>query len=163
VKRGLVVRALLLDRDGTLNVDHGYVHTPAQFTWVEGAIDAVKYANDAGVLVLVVTNQSGIARGFYDEAAFHALCEWMRAELARHGARIDGFYFCPHGPDDGCNCRKPLPGMIERATREWGFDRATSVLVGDSERDIEAAVAAGVRGVRYTSGSLLDLVRRALL
>ena len=89
-------KAIFFDRDGTLNVDVHYLHDPEQFVWVDGAIDAIRWANTHGYLVIVVTNQSGIARGYYDEAAVQRLHDWMNAELAKHGAHIDAFYYCPH-------------------------------------------------------------------
>lgn len=160
--------ALLLDRDGTLNVDRGWVHRPEDFTWIDGAREAVKWANDHGVLVLVITNQAGIARGYYTEQAFHAFTAWINKELAVVGARIDGTYYCPHHPTEGkgqyrreCRCRKPAPGLIERALAEWRFDPAHSVMIGDAEHDVAAAAAAGIRAVRFTGGNLLDCVTHA--
>jgi D-glycero-D-manno-heptose 1,7-bisphosphate phosphatase len=160
--------ALLLDRDGTLNADRGWVHRPAEFQWVEDAREAIRWANDHGILVLVITNQAGIARGYYTEDEFQAFTAWIGRELAGSGAHIDATYYCPHHPTEGigeyrreCRCRKPGPELIERAQAEWGFDPARSVLVGDGENDIEAASAAGIRAVRFTGGSLLDCVQRA--
>src|SRR5262245_22210942 len=160
--------ALLLDRDGTLNVDLGWVHRPEAFCWTEGAREAIRWANDRGVLVFVITNQGGIARGYYTEADFHAFTAWIDGQLAVCGAHIDRTYYCPHHPTEGrgeyrraCNCRKPAPGLIERAHDEWRFDRGRSLLVGDSAHDVEAATAADIRGVRFEGGSLLDCVRRA--
>lgn len=145
--------ALLLDRDGVLNVDHGYVHRPEQFEWVSGAIAAIKKANDAGALVIVVTNQAGIARGYYDDAQFNALMQWVNRQLAEHGAHLDAWYYCPHHPTQGdteltrqCDCRKPAPGLVLRALREWEFDPAAAVLIGDKPGDSDAAAAAGLRG-----------------
>lgn len=143
--------ALFLDRDGVLNVDHGYVHRPMDLDWCPGARLAVKAANDAGWLVIVVTNQSGIARGYFPEEAFFSFMEHMRAELAEVGAHFDAVYHCPHHPQGAvealrkaCDCRKPGPGMLLRAAAEWDVDMARSVVVGDSARDIEAGLRAGV-------------------
>jgi D,D-heptose 1,7-bisphosphate phosphatase len=159
---------LLLDRDGTLNVDRGWVHLPDDFCWIEGAREAIKWANDRGILVLVITNQAGIARGYYTEEDFHALTAWINRELATCGAHIDGTYYCPHHPTEGrgeyrrqCHCRKPAPGLIERAFAEWAFDQNRSVMIGDAEHDMKAAVAAGIRAVRFSGGSLLEYVKRA--
>ena len=145
--------ALLLDRDGVLNIDHGYVHRPDQFEWVSGAVAAIKKANDAGVLVIVVTNQAGIARGYYDDAQFDALMRWVNGQLGASGAHLDAWYYCPHHPTQGsteltreCDCRKPAPGLILRALREWEFDPAAAVLIGDKPGDSTAAAAAGLRG-----------------
>ncbi len=160
--------ALLLDRDGTLNVDRGWVHRPDDFCWIEGAREAIRWANDRGILVLVITNQAGIGRGYYTEEAFHAFTAWIQRELAACGAHIDATCYCPHHPTEGrgeyrraCSCRRPAPGLIERALSEWDLDPDRSVLIGNTEHDMKAAAAAGVRGVRFTGGSLLQCVQQA--
>ena len=162
-------KAIFFDRDGTLNVDVHYLHDPADFVWIEGAIAAIRWANAHGYLVIVVTNQSGIARGYYDEDAVRHLHDWMNAELAAHGAHIDAFYYCPHHTEGSvpayvkqCDCRKPAPGMILRAIVEHDIDPAASFLFGDAASDVTAAEAAGVRGVHYAGRSLLDCVRNAV-
>lgn len=163
-------KAIFFDRDGTLNVDVHYLHEPEKFVWIEGAIDAIRWANAHGYLVIVVTNQSGIARGYYDEADVHRLHNWMNAELRKHGAHIDAFYYCPHHIEGklpayarSCDCRKPAPGMILRAIREHDIDPAASWMFGDAESDVAAAENAGVKGVRYAGGSLLAAVKHAVL
>lgn len=160
--------ALLLDRDGTMNLDRGWVHRPEDFHWLDGAREAIRWANDRGILVLVLTNQAGIARGYYTEEEFRAFTAWIDRELAAAGAHVDATYHCPHHPTAGqgeyrreCRCRKPAPGLIERALANWGFDPARSVMVGNAEHDVEAAAAAGIRAVRFAGGSLLDCVERA--
>ena len=162
-------KAIFFDRDDTLNVDVHYLHDPADFVWIEGAIAAIRWANTHGYLVIVVTNQSGIARGYYDEDAVRHLHDWMNAELAAHGVHIDAFYYCPHHTEGSvpayvkqCDCRKPAPGMILRAIVEHDIDPAASFLFGDAASDVTAAEAAGVRGVHYAGGSLLDCVRNAV-
>jgi D-glycero-D-manno-heptose 1,7-bisphosphate phosphatase len=144
-------RALFLDRDGVINVDHGYAHRPDQIEWVPGIFALCRAAIDAGFLPIVVTNQAGIARGFYDEAQFLAFTRWIHEEFARRGAPLLGTYYCPHHPDAGlgaykvaCDCRKPAPGMFRAALREFDLDAASSWMVGDKPGDIEAARAAGV-------------------
>ena len=161
--------AAFLDRDGVLNVDNGYVHRPEDVVWVEDAKAAVRTLNQAGYLVFVVTNQSGVARGLFDADAVERLHAWMAAELDAVGARIDAFYVCPHHPDAGngpytraCACRKPAPGMVFQAMAAFPVDRAASVLIGDEDRDMEAARRAGVRGVRFAGGSLLTAVRTVI-
>ena len=161
-------KAIFFDRDGTLNVDVHYLHDPADFVWIEGAIDAIRWANEHRYLVIVVTNQSGIARGYYDEAAVHRLHDWMNEQLAAHGAHIDAFYYCPHHIEGkipvytkSCDCRKPAPGMLLKAIAEHNIDPAASFLFGDAESDVVAAENAGVRGVRYEGESLMDCVRGA--
>lgn len=160
--------AAFLDRDGVLNVDNGYVHRPDQLHWVEGAQEAVKLLNGAGYYVIVVTNQSGVARGFYDESTIGILHAHMQDALTASGAHIDAFYYCPHHPDgtiDGfairCLCRKPGTGMLEQAAREWPIERTGSFLIGDRDGDMEAAAAFNIRGVRFDAGSqsLTELVR----
>ncbi|WP_315004125.1 D-glycero-beta-D-manno-heptose 1,7-bisphosphate 7-phosphatase [uncultured Selenomonas sp.] len=162
-------KAIFFDRDGTLNVDVHYLHEPADFVWVEGAIEAIRWANEHGYLVIVITNQSGIARGYYDEDAVHHLHRWMNAELTARGAHIDAFYYCPHHPEGrvpaytrACDCRKPAPGMILRAMAEHDIDPAASWMFGDAQSDVIAADRAGVRGVHYAGGSLLACVREAV-
>lgn len=164
-------RAAFLDRDGVLNVDHGYVHKPEQLEWIPGAPEAVRLLNDAGYLVIVVTNQSGVARGYYGEADVQAFHNHLQEKLRAYGAHIDAFYYCPHHPEGvvkelaiRCHCRKPEPGMIERAARDWPLDLSRSFLIGDKDADMTAAAAGHIRGVRFDANkdSLLDLVRQEL-
>lgn len=143
--------AVFLDRDGTLNVDTGYVHTVEGFEWIPGAVNAVRRLNEAGLLVLVVTNQAGIARGYYTEADMHRLHRHVESELAAAGARIDQFYHAPYHeqgvvpeftrahPD-----RKPGTGMFDRAVREWDIDPERSFMVGDKASDIHPARTLGM-------------------
>ena len=160
-------KAVFFDRDGTLNVDTAYLYRIEEFRWEEGAVEAIRYCNDKGWLVIVVTNQSGVARGYYTEADVERLHAWMNEDLEKHGAHIDAFYYCPHHPQGAvaqyakeCDCRKPAPGLVETACREYGIDEAKSVLIGDKERDVECAERAGVRGILYPGGSLLDALRQ---
>lgn len=155
-----------LDRDGVLNIDHGHVHTPQRFDWIAGAANAVKKLNDLGYLIVVATNQSGIARGMYDETIFKTLSDWMVAELARAGARIDAVYYCPHHPTEGqgelrtvCACRKPEPGMLTAALADYRIDAVRSIFIGDKDTDMEAAAAAGVRGLKFPGRDLDGFVR----
>lgn len=163
--------AAFLDRDGVLNVDCGYVHRPDQLEWVEGAPEAVRLLNEAGYTVIVVSNQSGVARGYFDEAAVKAFHAHMEKELARSGAHIDAFYYCPHHPNGTikdyairCSCRKPGIGMLEQAVRDVPIDMHRSFLIGDKDVDIQAATAFGIKGIYFvgSSESLVDLVRRLL-
>ncbi len=161
--------AVFLDRDGVLNEDRHHVHKVEDFEWLPGAREAVRWLNDSGYLVIVVTNQAGIGRGLYTGREFDHLMDWFAEELAREGAHIDAIYHCPHHPTAGlgeyhvvCECRKPAPGMLVRALREWPIDAGRSIMVGDKHTDLEAAKAAGIRGVLYSGGSLLDVVREAL-
>ena len=156
-----------LDRDGVLNVDVNYLHKPEQVVWLPGAIEAVRELNDAGYLVIVVTNQAGIGRGFYTESDFEVFTAWMAERLADAGAHVDAVYHCPHHPTEAlpgwredCECRKPRPGMFLRAIDEWDVDVERSFMVGDKPGDLEAARAAGIaHGVLFTGGDLRDAVR----
>jgi len=161
--------AAFLDRDGVLNRDNGFVWRREDFQWLPGAQSAVKRINDADYLAIVITNQAGVARGLYGEADVSNLHRWMNDELGRDGAHIDAFYYCPHHPSEGqgayrlvCDCRKPAPGMLLRAMREWPVDRPPSFMIGDKEIDVEAASAAGIKGLRFDGGDLDALVRSAL-
>jgi D-glycero-D-manno-heptose 1,7-bisphosphate phosphatase len=162
-------RAVFFDRDGTLNVDHGYVHDPAQFAWIPGAVEAVRACNAAGLLVFVITNQAGVAHGYYPESAVTRLHDWMAATLHAHGARIDAFEYCPHHPEARldayrrvCSCRKPAPGMIHKLGQSWSADVPGSIVIGDKPSDVGAAEAAGARGFLYTGGRLDDFLQLCL-
>jgi D-glycero-D-manno-heptose 1,7-bisphosphate phosphatase len=144
-------RALFLDRDGVINIDHGYVCRPAEFEFVDGIFDLCRQAAGLDYRVFVVTNQAGIGRGYYTEQQFLEATDWMRRQFLAQGARIEQVYFCPFHPEHGVGdyrresaCRKPGPGMILQAAREYHLNLAASVLVGDKESDIEAGQAAGV-------------------
>lgn len=161
--------AVFFDRDGTLNVDTGYLHETSEFRWMPEAPEAIKYVNDRGYLAIVITNQSGVARGLFPESDVLALHEYMNEQLAGLGAHIDAFYYCPHHPEGAvpeyrqeCDCRKPRSGLIERACRDFAIDPGRSLMIGDSPRDVECGERAGVRGVLYKGGSLLELVRQML-
>ncbi|MGV8834187.1 MAG: HAD-IIIA family hydrolase [Devosia sp.] len=157
--------AVFFDRDGVLNLDVGYAHRPEQITWIAGAREAVKACNDAGYLTFVVTNQSGVARGYYDEATVCRLHEWMQRELADMGAHIDAFAYCPHHPDGSvppydrvCDCRKPGAGMVTALLADWSVEASRSMLIGDKPTDMEAARAAGIAGHLFGHGDLSAFV-----
>lgn len=145
-------RFVLLDRDGTLNVEKHYLSDPAQLELYPGAGAAVRRLNQAGFGVAVVTNQSGIARGYFDMATLERIHARLHALLAAEGAHVDGIYLCPHGPDDDCTCRKPLPGMIEKAVAEHGFDPRQAVMVGDKEVDVDLGRAVGAATILVKTG-----------
>jgi D-glycero-D-manno-heptose 1,7-bisphosphate phosphatase len=159
--------ALFLDRDGVLNEDHGYVSRWEDFRWIAGARETVAAFNRAGWLVIVVTNQSGVGRGFYTEDAMHALHARMTEDLAAAGGRIDAFYYAPQHPEAPLDAyrhpdppdRKPNPGMILRALSEWPIDREASLLIGDKPSDLEAALRAGIRGVLFEGGDLMQFLK----
>ena len=159
-------KAVFFDRDGTLNVDIAYLHRPEDFVWIEGAQEAIKYVNDKGYLAILVTNQSGVARGYYPEEDVKAVYAWMNRALAPKGAHLDALFYCPHHPQgkipaytQTCNCRKPATGMVDAACSQFGIDRTKSFFVGDSASDMECAVRAGLQGIKYTSGSLLNCIK----
>ena len=152
-------RALFLDRDGVINVDHGYVHRPDQFEFIDGIFELCRHARDLGYLIVVVTNQAGIGRGYYTEEAFDDLTTWMKQQFADQGIDIAAVYFCPHHAQHGvggykrdCVRRKPNPGMLQDAAREHGVDLRTSILIGDKESDIVAGRRAGLRLVVRLGG-----------
>lgn len=158
--------AVFFDRDGVLNEDSGYTHRTADLRWLPGAREAVRAVNDSGRFAFVITNQSGVARGYYDEAAVTAFHSEMQRQLAEIGAHIDAFVFCPHHPGGtvdpyvlACDCRKPAPGMIRHLLRTWPVRSADSVVIGDRDSDLAAAAAAGLRARRYDGGDLRALVR----
>ena len=161
--------AAFLDRDGVINVDHGYVYQPHEFQWIAGAPEAIRYLNDSGYLTVVVTNQSGIARGYYTESEFWALQSWIDKCLHDFGAHIDVVYFCPHLPDaplsmyrTDCKCRKPEPGMLLQAIDDFSIDPSSSFLIGDKASDCTAAAAASVDCHRFAGADLLNFVRRVV-
>lgn len=144
------VAAVFLDRDGTVNVEKHYLHKIEEFEFVPGAPEAILKLNRAGFKVVVVTNQSGVARGYYDLAAVDALHEYLQGRLRSIGAQVDAFYVCPHHPTAGraeygivCDCRKGKPGLLLQASRELNLDLARSYIIGDKPSDVEAGFAAG--------------------
>ena len=153
--------AAFLDRDGVLNHDHGYIHRAEDYRWMDGAAAAVRLLNEAGYWVFVVTNQAGVARGLYREEDIAALHGWMAGALAAEGARVDAFYYCPFHPELGgppwqreSRWRKPGPGMLEQAMRDFPVRRAGSFMIGDRESDVGAARAARVEGHLFAGGDL---------
>ena len=144
-------KAAFLDRDGVINKDKAYVHRWEDFEFVPGAIQGMRRLQDAGYALVIVTNQSGLARGYYTETQYQQLTEALHQELAGHGVKLDGVYHCPHHPKGtvpalsiDCDCRKPAPGMVLQAARELGLSLPESLLIGDKPSDIEAARAAGI-------------------
>lgn len=149
-------RAVFLDRDGTINEECDYLFRAEDCRFIPGVVNAVKRLNDAGFLVVVVTNQSGVARGYYGADDIVALHGWMAGQLAASGAHVDAWYFCPHHPEYGdikdCDCRKPFPGMLLQAAAEHGIDLTSSWMVGDKIADIEAGNAAGCHPLLVRTG-----------
>ena len=144
-------KAAFLDRDGVINLDRAYVHRWEDFEFVPGAIEGMRRLQAAGYALVIVTNQSGLARGYYTEAQYQALTQSLLNELKQQGVQVEGVYHCPHHPKGtvpelarDCDCRKPEPGLVLQAATELGLSLPDSILVGDKPSDIEAARAAGV-------------------
>jgi len=151
--------AIFLDRDGTLCEEVGYVNHLSRSRLLPGSLEAIRLINQAGLLAVVTTNQSGVARGYFSQDLVEAVHAQLLSAISSGGARLDAIYYCPHHPSEGsppwravCECRKPRPGMILRAAREHGIDFAGSYVVGDSVVDIEAGAAAGLPGVLVLTG-----------
>jgi D-glycero-D-manno-heptose 1,7-bisphosphate phosphatase len=151
--------AVFLDRDGTINVEKEYLHKVEDFKFIDGAPGAIRALKRAGYLVIVVTNQSGVARGYYSLDDVANLHEYIQGELAKSGSAIDAFYVCPHHPTEGtgeyrreCDCRKGAPGMLLQAARDHNIDLSRSFMVGDKVADIEAAENAGCKPIMVLTG-----------
>ncbi|MGN1393224.1 MAG: D-glycero-beta-D-manno-heptose 1,7-bisphosphate 7-phosphatase [Succinivibrionaceae bacterium] len=146
-----MIPAIFLDRDGVINKEYDYVHTIDDFEFIERTIEALKIIKEKGYAIVIVTNQSGIARGLYTEEDFLKLTEWMDWTLQDKGIILDGIYYCPHHPTNGigkykceCNCRKPKPGMILESARDLKINLKKSYMVGDQGSDIDAGISAGI-------------------
>jgi D-glycero-D-manno-heptose 1,7-bisphosphate phosphatase len=148
--------AVFLDRDGTLNVEKGHLYRFEDWEWIPGAIEAIKVINSMGYLAIVVSNQGGIARGYYNADQVRMLHRAVDGLLISAGARIDAYYFCPHHPEHGdsrwCSCRKPEPGMLFQAKQDFKIDLMKSWLIGDKQTDVEAALRASVSPILVKTG-----------
>lgn len=157
---------IFLDRDGTINKRpprSEYVCKPESFVWLDGAMEAIKKLNDAGYFIIMISNQAGIARNVMTVDDFEAVQAKMKNDLQQIGAHIDAVYYCPHGGDDNCDCRKPKPGMLYQAQRDFGINLTDCMMIGDDERDIMAAHNADMRGILVTDEyTLLDAVNDVL-
>lgn len=159
----------LLDRDGTIIVDKVYLRDPNGIDFAPGALEGMRLLRDAGFALVLITNQSGIARGYFDEATLHTVHDRLEAMLAAEGLALAAIEYCPHGPNDGCACRKPEPGMIHAAMKKLGFGPDRAVMIGDSDADMGAAEAAGLPGIRIrpdgaegAAKDFLEAAKRAL-
>jgi len=144
--------AVFLDRDGTINEQMGYINHLSRFRLLPQAIPAIRRLNEAGLKVVVVTNQSGAARGYFPTSLVEEIHALLQKILAAGGAHLDGIYACLHGPADGCACRKPRPALLEQAARDLDLDLARSYLVGDRYIDIQTAANAGAKGILVLTG-----------
>ncbi len=145
----MMKKALFLDRDGIINIDHGYVYKIEDFEFQDGIFDLCKRAQDSGYIIIVVTNQSGIAREYYSEHDFYKLTDWMNSEFKKQGILLTQIYHCPHHPEFGqvtnCACRKPKPGMFKQAQQEHQINLNKSIMLGDKLSDLQAASLAGIQ------------------
>ena len=160
------LKAAFFDRDGVLNVDKSYLYKIEDLEWIDGAKEALAYLTQNGYTIFVVTNQSGIARGYYTVTDMEKLHEFMAQQVAAAGGKIEKFYYCPHLPKGKvveyaveCDCRKPKPGLILRAFAEYDIDKDAAFLIGDKPRDVESAEAAGIKGCLFEGGNLLNFVK----
>lgn len=144
--------AVFLDRDGTINEEMGYINHLSRFRLLPQTVPAIRRLNEAGVKVVVVTNQSGAARGYFPAGLVDEVHEHLNQLLAAGGAHLDGIYACLHGPEDDCDCRKPLPTLMEQAARDLDLDLARSYAVGDRYKDLETAANAGAKGILVLTG-----------
>ena len=164
-------KALFLDRDGVVNIDKSYLYKKEDFVFCDGIFELLKYAQHLGYRLFIVTNQSGISRGYYSEDDFERLTSWMIEEFKKNGITIQKVYHCPHLPDDNCECRKPKPKMLKDAIDEFDIDPAASWMIGDKPSDMEAAKNAGVKNTilisnqnqktssaKYSVQSLYDII-----
>jgi D-glycero-D-manno-heptose 1,7-bisphosphate phosphatase len=152
-------KAVFLDKDGTINEDFGYINDPSNIKLISGSAEAIKLLNNAGYKVIVISNQSGIARGYITEGQLQAVDKALKKEVLAQGGYIDDIYYCPHHPEIGlhpykrvCQCRKPEPGMLKKAAKEHGLDLSQSYMIGDKATDIEAGKRAGTKTIFVTTG-----------
>ena len=146
-------RYILLDRDGVINQESDdFIKSPEEWQPIDGSLEAIALLNEHGYKVAVITNQSGVARGLFDDAMLEKIHAKMRRMAAEKGGKIDAIYFCPHGPDDGCTCRKPKPGLLESFAAEKNVSLSGMTVIGDSLRDIQSAQAVGASPILVKTG-----------
>ena len=151
------MKVIFLDRDGVINKEVGYLHKVEDFEFIDGVFDACSNFQSSGYKIIIVTNQSGIERGYYREDDFQTVTQWMLRQFKNHNVQILDVFFCPHGPDSNCDCRKPKPGMFNQANNKYSIDMANSWMIGDKEADIQAANSAGISNtVLVKSGHDID-------
>ena len=140
-------RAVFIDRDGTINVNYGYISDPDDFKMYPGVAKGIKLLNEKGFKIIVITNQSGIARGYFSKGVLENIHEKMKKELSKEDAGVDAIYYCSHHPDEKCNCRKPNPGLLEKAIKDFDIDVKNSFIIGDRMLDVEAGHKIGCKTV----------------
>ena len=151
------IKTIFLDRDGVINEDLNYLYKIDNFKFINGVFHACNYLQNIGYKIIIVTNQSGISRGYYSETDYLVLCKWMVSKFRENGIEILNVFHCPHSPDVSCNCRKPKPGMLLNAKVKYNVDMQNSWMVGDRENDIKAANEAGIQNtILVRSGHNID-------
>jgi UDP-N-acetylmuramoyl-tripeptide--D-alanyl-D-alanine ligase len=143
-------KAIFLDRDGTLNVDYGYIHRNSDLVFIDGSIEALKKFVDRDFLLIIISNQSGVGRGYFTYDEMMDLNNEMLKRLNKYGVIITDIFICPHSPDSNCVCRKPSPYMIEKAIKKYEIDRVHSYMLGDKQSDVESGIRAGVKSFLIT-------------
>ena len=150
-------KVVFIDRDGVINKEVGYLHKIRDFEFIDGVFDACLHFQKLGYSLIIITNQSGIARGYYNEDDFHLVNNWMIDQFENQGVSILDVFFCPHGPESTCDCRKPKPGMFNQANDKYNIDMENSWMIGDKEADVQAANAAGIKNtILVKSGHEID-------
>lgn len=163
------MKAIFLDRDGVINLDHSYIYKKEDFEFCDGIFETLQYLSSLGYTFFIVTNQSGIGRGYYSEEDFQKLTSWMIDEFARKDIKITKVYHCPHSPDENCECRKPKIGMFKKAQKEFHIDMKSSWMIGDKQSDIQAGKNSGIpntifinsstcKEASYSVKSILDII-----
>ena len=153
----MTIKTIFLDRDGVINKEVGYLHKIEDFKFINGVFEACRYFQSLDYQIIVVTNQSGIGRGYYDKDAFHVVNSWMLEQFKNKRIEILDVFFCPHTPESNCDCRKPKPGMFNQANEKHDIDMEKSWMIGDKEADVAAANFAGIKNtILVKSGHTID-------
>ena len=151
------IKTIFLDRDGVINKEINYLHKIGEFDFIDGIFDACLYFQSLSYKIIIITNQSGISRGYYSESDYHLLTQWMLSQFAKNNINILDIFHCPHGPNSSCECRKPMPGMFLNAKTKHNIDMNSSWMIGDKEIDVTAANASGINStILVRSGHKID-------
>lgn len=149
-------KAIFLDRDGTINIDHGYVFEPSKLEFIAGVIESLQKLAEAGYLLIVITNQSGVGRGYFDETQANRFNNYLSIRLKEFDVSITDFFMCVHSPEEFCNCRKPSPMMINAAIEKYNINASESFMLGDKESDVQAGRNAGVASMLITAACSIE-------
>ena len=154
----MTIKTIFLDRDGVINKEVNYLHNIDDFEFIDGVFEACRHFQKLGYEIIIITNQSGIARGYYTEYDYQLITKWMLDQFEERNVKILDVFHCPHGPDSSCDCRKPKPGMLLQAINQYGIDMKKSWMIGDKDVDIKAANAANIQNtIMVKSGHPIDL------